>query len=192
MTAKRLVPVALVALVIVCAVLASLRLLGGAAPAAPDFTLEDQTGRPYTLSAHRGHAIALFFGYAHCTDVCPATMAALAHAKRTLGPAAAARFDVVFVTVDPARDTPAALGRYVREFDPAFVGLTGSDAQLEPVYRAYHIDHHIDPASRTASGYDVIHSSAVQFVAPDGRLRGMADWTDSPAVLAAAMRAALS
>ncbi len=191
MTAKRPAGPAIVALVIVCSVLAALRLLGGAAPTAPDFTLRDQDGRPYTLSAHRGHAIAVFFGYAHCTDVCPATMAALAHAKRTLGPAGA-RFDVVFVTVDPARDTPAALGRYVRQFDPAFVGLTGSDAQLAPVYRAYHIDHRIDPASRTAHGYDVIHSSAVQFVSPDGRLRGIADWTDSPAVLAAAMRTALS
>jgi protein SCO1/2 len=191
MTANRLAGLSAVALVLACAAFAAAHAFFGAAPPAPDFTLTDQDGRPYTLSGQRGHAIALFFGYAHCTDICPETLADLAHAKRSLG-AAGASFDVVFVTVDAARDTPAALKRYVRAFDPAFVGLTGSPAQLDPVYRAYHVYHEIDASSRTATGYDIIHSTTVQFIAPDGRLRGVGDWTDSPAMLATAMRKALT
>ena len=190
MSSRRLVSVVAVALVIVCAAIASLWLFFPGAARAPDFTLTDQDGRPYTLSAHRGHAIALFFGYAHCPDVCPTTLAALARAKRELG-AAGRGFDVVFVTVDPTRDTPAVLKRYVRLFDPAFTGLTGSEAQLDPVYAAYHVYRAIDTASRSANGYLVVHSSIVEFIAPDGRLRAFGDWNDSPDALAALMRAAL-
>jgi protein SCO1/2 len=97
---RRLVSVAAVALVLVCAAIAAIRLVLPGTALAPDFTLTDQDGRPYTLSAQRGHAIALFFGYAHCPDICPTTLAALARAKRQLG-AAGSGFDVVFVTVDP-------------------------------------------------------------------------------------------
>ena len=178
-------------LIVAGAIVLLVRLFVPAGAAAPDFTLTDQDGRPYTLSAHRGHAVALFFGYAHCTDICPTTLADLARAKRSLG-AAGASVDVVFVTVDAARDTPAALKRYVRAFDPAFVGLTGSAAQLDPVYRAYHVYHEIDASSRTATGYDIIHSTTVQFIAPDGRLRGVGDWTDTPATLARTARNALT
>jgi protein SCO1/2 len=191
MSTRRLVSVAAVALVLVCAAIAAARLLFPGAPQAPDFTLTDQDGRPYTLSAQRGHAVALFFGYAHCPDVCPTTLAALARAKRKLG-AAGAGYDVVFVTVDPARDTPATLKRYVHLFDPTFVGLTGTPAQLDPVYAAYHVYHKIDDASRSANGYLVIHSSIVEFIGPDGRLRGFGDWNDSPDALAALMRGALT
>jgi protein SCO1/2 len=191
MPARRLVGVAAVALVVVCAAIASVRLFLPGAAQAPDFTLTDQDGRPYTLSARRGHAVALFFGYAHCPDVCPTTLAALARAKRTLG-AAGAGVDVVFVTVDPARDTPATLKRYVHLFDPSFVGLTGTPAQLDQVYRAYRVYHQIDAASRSANGYLVIHSSSIEFIAPDGRVRGFGAWNDSPDALAALMRGALA
>ena len=157
-----------------------------ALPARPatDFTLTDQNGRPYTLSAHRGHVIALFFGYAHCPDECPTTLAALARAKRKAG-AAGATFDVVLVTVDPARDTPAALKRYVDQFDPAFTAVTGSAAQLDPVYSAYHVVHEI-------KGDDIEHSTFVQFITPVGRLGGIGDWTDSPDHFIALMQQARS
>ena len=160
-------------------------------PLAPDFTLTDQDGKPYTLSAQRGHAVALFFGYAHCPDVCPTTLAALARAKRKLG-AAGANFDVVLVTVDPARDNPAVLKRYVRLFDPSFTGLTGTAAQLGPVYDAYHVYHEIAPGKGSANGYIVAHSSAVQFISPEGRLRGTGDWSDTPDELATLMQQAHS
>jgi protein SCO1/2 len=191
MFANRTTWIAVAGLVLVCAALVLARVLLPSGPLAPDFTLTDQDGAPYTLSAHRGHAVALFFGYAHCPDVCPTTLSALARAKRKLGPDGAS-FDVVLVTVDPARDDPATLKRYVHLFDPAFSGVTGTVAQLDPVYNAYHVYHQIDSAKGSANGYIVAHSSAVQFISPGGRLRGRGDWSDSPDELAVLMRQARS
>jgi protein SCO1 len=191
MPSSRIARLAIVALVVACAAVFAVRLLVPTGPVAPDFTLTDQDGHPYTLSAHRGHPFALFFGYTHCPDVCPTTLAALARAKRKLGPGGEA-FDVVLVTVDPARDTPATLKRYVRLFDPTFAGLTGSEAQLDPVYAAYHVYHRAGSGKGSANGYIVAHSSAVQFISPGGRLRGTGDWSDSPDELAVLMRQARS
>jgi protein SCO1/2 len=187
----RIVPLAAIALGVACVAVLLVRLLAPAGPLAPDFTLTDQDGQPYTLSQHTGRPVAVFFGYAHCPDVCPTTLAALAGAKRKLG-AAGATFDVVLVTVDPKRDTPAVLKRYVHLFDPAFIGLTGSEAQLDPVYAAYHIAHAIDADPKSANGYSVAHSSVVQFISPRGRLRGTGNFSDSADDMAALMRSALS
>jgi protein SCO1/2 len=185
------VRLAAIGLAIACVVVVLVRLLIPSGPPAPDFTLTDQNGQPYTLSAHRGHPIALFFGYAHCPDVCPTTLAALAGARRKLG-AAGSAFDVVLVTVDPKRDSPAVLKRYVHLFDPAFMGVTGTESQLDPVYAAYHIQHEIDPTKGSANGYTVAHSSVVQFISPGGRLRGTGNFSDSPDELAVLMRQAAS
>jgi protein SCO1/2 len=186
---KRPAPLAAIALALVCFVLVIVRALVPAGALAPDFTLTDQNGAPYTLSAHRGHAIALFFGYAHCPDVCPTTLAALAGAKRKLG-AGGEAIDVVLVTVDPKRDSPATLKRYVHLFDPSFTGLTGTDAQLAPVYAAYHIEHEVQSGKGSANGYIVAHSTVVQFISPAGRLRGTGNFSDSPDELAVSMKQA--
>lgn len=191
MSSNRIVALAVTLLVLVCAAAVLLRVLLPSGPMAPDFTLTDQDGHAYTLSAHRGHAIALFFGYAHCPDVCPTTLSALARAKRKLAPGGEP-FDVVLVTVDPARDDPATLKRYVHLFDPAFAGLTGTEAQLDPVYAAYHVYHETGSGKGSANGYIVAHSSAIQFISPEGRLRGTGDWSDSPDELAALMKQAQS
>ena len=145
---------------------------------APDFTLTDQNGRPFDLAAQRGREVVLFFGYTHCPDVCPATMGALTKVYHALKPAQRARVLVAFVTVDPQRDDARTLKRYVALFDPAFVGLTGSDAALEPVYRAYHVYAQRLPGTR-ASGYLVAHSGSVFLIDPSGDLRVLHDWNDS-------------
>ncbi|MGH7709170.1 MAG: SCO family protein [Vulcanimicrobiaceae bacterium] len=146
---------------------------------ATDFTLTDQDGRPWTLSQARGHeAVALFFGYTHCPDVCPTTLAKLTRARRTLGREAQA-LRIVFVTVDAQRDTPAVLKRYVALFDPSVVGLTGPRARTGPVYEAYHVWHQVVPNSSSAAGYLVAHSSAIYPIDRNGRLRSMTDWADS-------------
>jgi protein SCO1/2 len=105
---------------------------------APDFTLSDQNGQPFTLSHYRGRPVVLFFGYTHCPDVCPTILANLKRARDVLGGKA---HDVVvaLVTVDPERDTAAELRQFVTVFDPSFLGLRGTRAQLEPIYRAYHV-----------------------------------------------------
>ena len=184
MRGRRRALLAVATLVLGVALALGMRALAPAGPAAPDFTLTDQAGRPYTLSAHRGRPIALFFGYTHCPDECPATLASLERAKRELG-LGGAGFDVVLVTVDRARDSAPVLARYLRAFDPRLlVGLTGTEAQLAPVYAAYHVYRQLGPPDRHGN-YDIVHDTAVQFIAPNGRLRGIGDSTDTPAELAA-------
>ena len=102
----------------------------------PSFTLTDTAGAPYDFTAAtKGRPTLLFFGYTHCPDVCPTTMADVAVALRGVDPALAKQVQVVFVTTDPARDTPAVLGQWLGNFDRdlpgKFVGLTGSQAQLD-------------------------------------------------------------
>ncbi|HTW83287.1 MAG TPA: SCO family protein [Candidatus Sulfotelmatobacter sp.] len=147
-----------------------------------DFTLTDQNGRPFSLASERGREVVLFFGYTHCPDVCPATMAQLARVDRGLSAAQRARVQVLFVTVDPQRDSPPVMKRYVALFDPSFIGLTGSEAQLDPVFAAYHVWHQKLPGTK-ASGYLMAHSGSVYLIDPAGELRVLHDWTDpAPAI----------
>jgi protein SCO1 len=168
-------------------------LLGTVLPpaAAPDFVLTDQDGRPFDLAAERGKAVMLTFGYTHCPDVCPTTMANLAQVVRRLGPDAA-HVAVVFVTVDPRRDTPAVLRRYVGLFDRRFIGLTGTPGTLEPVYRAYHVWHQELPNAGSAAGYLMAHSTSIYLIDPQGRLRVLHDWTDARTAIASDLKALLS
>jgi protein SCO1/2 len=158
---------------------------------APDFTLTDQKGQPFRLSAQRGHAVALFFGYGHCPDICPTTLAALARAKAALG-ARAGDVEIVFVTVDPERDTPQSLGRYVEIFDRNIVALTGTGAQLEPVYKAYFVYHQKQKPDGSANGYAVSHSAAIYMIDRSGRLRTTASWDDDYKALTRSLEDLLS
>jgi protein SCO1 len=104
--------------------------------AAPDFTLTDQSGKPYRLRNQRGKVVLLNFGYSSCPDECPATLAQLAKARQMVG-GHAEKVQVAFVTVDPTRDTGARLAEYLPNFDPSFMGLTGAVPDLEKVWTAY-------------------------------------------------------
>ena len=101
----------------------------------PAFTLTDTTGAPFDFAARTTGPTLLFFGYTHCPDVCPTTMADIAVGLRQVDPAVAARTSVVFVTTDPARDTPQVLGEYLDRFDAdlptQFVGLTGTQQEID-------------------------------------------------------------
>lgn len=164
-----------------------LALLGGCArggPAAPDFTLTDQHGAPWSLSAQRGKAVALFFGYTHCTDTCPATLAKLAHAIASEG-SAGANAEIAFVTVDPERDNPAALARYVARFSgAAIVGLTGTPAQIAGVEQTYHVWAQRIPGRRGNDDYDEAHTAIVFVIDRNGRIASMHDDADTTAAIA--------
>lgn len=139
---------------------------------APDFTLTDDSGSPWTLSKQRGKTIALFFGYTHCPDTCPLTLTKLSHAAAQQGSRAS---DVVIalVTVDPQRDTPAVLKRYVEKFPgAAIVGLTGTAAQIAGVERSYHVwAQKIPGKHRGGAAYDDAHSSVTYLIDRNGRQR---------------------
>ena len=184
MTARRLV--AAIVLAAGCAVAGA---PGPAAPAgsaglrsgafdpprpAPDFTLPTTRGEEFRLSRHLGKVVALTFGYTSCPDVCPTVLAELSQLRVRLG-AAAKRVQVVYVSVDPERDTASRLRAYTEQFDKTFVGLTGTPDQLTTVWKAYGVSvvRRDLPGSKPPT-YLIHHSASVFLIDATGRLRVMA------------------
>lgn len=158
----------------------------GASPAAepprPELALVDHHGRPRRLADWRGKVIVLSFGYTQCPDVCPTTLAVLAEAMRLLG-TDAPHVQVLFATVDPARDTQAVLGRYVPAFDPSFVGLRGSKAATASAAEAFGVEYEVRPG-RTPQSYTVDHTAASFLLDREGRLRTVVAYGQGPKVFA--------
>jgi len=134
-----------------------------------DFVLTDAKGKTRRLADFRGKAVVLFFGYTQCPDVCPAAMATLAEAMRQLGPLSHA-VQGIFITLDPERDTPELLSRYVPAFHPSFIGLHGNAAQTEAVAKEFKVVFRKVPGA-TAETYTVDHSAGMFVFDPEGRLR---------------------
>lgn len=146
--------------------------------AAPAFTLTDERGEPWSLAAQRGRSIALYFGYTHCPDDCPLTLAKLSHAIADLG-GGGRDAEIAFVTVDPARDTPAVLAAFLRHFHGARIaGLTGTSGAVAAVERAYHVWSHRIPGS-SRSGYQMAHTAPVFLIDAAGMLRVVHDDDDA-------------
>ena len=161
--------------------------------AAPALPLVRADGRPFDLAGERGKVVAVFFGYANCPDVCPTTLADLARMANGLPEGTRERFRVVFVSVDPARDTPAVADAYARRFQPSFVGVTADEARVAAAARAYGVaaaplptgtssspvdsaargEHagHPAPSAAASGGYDVMHAGSIFLVDREGRLR---------------------
>lgn len=136
---------------------------------AQDFSLTGHDGKPYTLADFRGKAVVIFFGYTQCPDVCPTTLAELAEVMKALGPDAA-RVQVLFVTVDPERDTRALLAQYVPAFDSRFLGLYGDAAATERTAKAFKVFYQKVPGSAPGI-YTVDHTAGSYVYDPRGRLR---------------------
>lgn len=138
---------------------------------APDFTLPHGQDGQFRLSGQRGRVVLIFFGYTHCPDVCPTTLADYKQIYDRLGKDAG-RVEFVFITVDPDRDTPEVTARYAAAFNPAFTGLSGDEQQLAPVWKAYGVYRKlVKPSDGADHGvYPVEHSSQTYLVAPDGNL----------------------
>jgi protein SCO1/2 len=139
---------------------------------APDFSLQGSNGAELKLSRYRGKVVALGFGYTSCPDVCPTTLLFLSQAREKLG-AAGKEFQVVYVTVDPERDSAERLRKYVAAFDPTFLGATGSPEQLADVRKAYGIQVSRQNPQGSTSNYFVHHSSFVYLIDRAGDLRAM-------------------
>lgn len=132
---------------------------------APDFTLPGTAGRDIALRDYRGKVVVLGFGFTHCPEVCPVTLATLAAARKQLGEQAG-DVQVLWITVDPERDDARRLGDYVTAFDPGFVGGTGSEAQLAAVRKEYGI-----AAKKVKDSYS--HSAFTYLIDRQGRLRAL-------------------
>jgi protein SCO1 len=152
-----------------------------------NFSLVADNGQPVTGQSFKGDTSLVYFGYTHCPDVCPETMARLMQVMSKLGPDAQ-KVRILFITVDPARDTPKALHDYVDAFDAQHaVGLTGSDAQIETLARHYRVAYQME--KRDPHGdYEVTHSSAIYVFDAEGHARLLATSNDSPDVIATDLR----
>jgi protein SCO1/2 len=144
--------------------------------------LSNGGNRPFDLSNERGKVVVLFFGYTHCGDVCPTTLAHVAQAL-TLPGKKVTPIDTVFISVDPRRDTPTVVDEYARRFNPSFIGVTGSPKELDTVQHDYHTWSKAMPPDK-AGNYEVSHSSELFLIAPDGRVRILEDWDVSARDLA--------
>jgi protein SCO1 len=136
---------------------------------APDFSVRGSDGTPLTLSHYRGKVVVLAFGYTACPNVCPATLAVLALAHRNLK-ALGSQVQIIYLTVDPERDSAERLKQYLAAFDPTFVGGTGTAAQMAEVRKSYGVT-----AEKVGTGkdYGIAHSSFVYLVTRDGKLRAL-------------------
>ena len=161
----------------------ALALLASCSPDGPKFRSTDITGadfgkalsltghdgRPRTLADFRGKLVVLFFGFTHCPDICPTTLADMAGVMKALG-ADAARVQVLFVTVDPERDTAGLLAKYVPAFDASFLGLTGNPAAVQAAAKEFKIFYEKRPGGAPGA-YTVDHSGQSYVLDAQGRLR---------------------
>ena len=154
------------------------------------FSLADADGKPRTLADFKGKVTVFFFGYTQCPDACPTTMAELAGIARTLG-ADAARLQVVFITVDPARDSAALLKNYVSNFRPDFVALRGDPAQTQAVTRQFKVLLEKVPG-RTPDTYTIDHTAGSYVFDPQGRIRLFASQSLDAALLTEDIKALLA
>lgn len=150
---------------------------------AKTFNLTDHTGKPRTLEDFKGKVVALFFGYTHCPDVCPTTMTDLKHTMKLLGDDAD-EVQVLFITLDPERDTQDLLAQYVPGFDARFIGLYGTPEQTSAVTKEFKIfAAKVENAGK--SGYTIDHSAGLYLYDKAGKIKLYVDYGTKPEALAA-------
>ena len=137
---------------------------------AKGFALTDHTGKARTLADFNGKVVSIFFGFTHCPDVCPTTLAEMKGVLDKLGPDDAKRVQVLFVTIDPERDTPALLANYVPAFHPSFLGLVGSPEATAKMAKDFKVFYQKVPG-KTPGSYSMDHSAGSYVYDPQGRLR---------------------
>ncbi len=151
------------------------------------FTLVDHTGKAVTDADYRGKPMAVFFGFTHCPEVCPTTLFEITTRLKKLGPEAD-KLQVLFVTVDPERDTPQQLALYLQSFDPRIVGLSGTQEQVDATVAAYKAYAKRIP---TDGGYTMDHTASTYLMDAQGRFRTMVDYHEEEAPALAKLRLVL-
>jgi len=167
----------------------ALKNIEGLVPAL-DFRLTNQDGQAVTAADYRHDIVLLYFGYTQCPDECPTTLTTLANALHTLG-SRASQVRVLFVSVDPRRDTTAVLKRYVSNFGPEFVGLRGDPSELTALSKRYRIAYHYEAPDKYGN-YEVDHSSAIFVFDGRGRARLLGQSDDTAQEVASDLRRLLA
>jgi cytochrome oxidase Cu insertion factor (SCO1/SenC/PrrC family) len=159
---------------------------------APELPLHDIQGNAFSYRNLHGTIAVLFFGYTHCPDVCPTTLARLAQSLHQMSLPQRNRIKVYFVSVDPARDSLPITQRYVTLFDPSFIALSGTTQQLDLSEKNYHVWAQRLPARPGSANYEVAHSSAVFISDGSGNIAEILSWDSSAAIFAADLKALVS
>ncbi|CAG0954496.1 SCO1 protein [Methylophilaceae bacterium] len=149
---------------------------------ATGFNLTDHTGQPRQLSDFNGKVVALFFGFTHCPDICPTTMADLAAAMKIMGNRSE-EVQVLFVTIDPERDTPEVLAKFVPHFDPRFIGLTGTPEEIDATAKTFKI-FYARQEDAGKGGYSMDHSAGIYVFDKTGKIRIYLKYGQKPAEIA--------
>jgi protein SCO1 len=161
------------------------------ARAVPDFQLLDGNAQAYSRTQLSGHWSLLFFGYTSCPDICPTTLSTLVQVDKQLAALPASqRLQMVFVSVDPQRDTPAQVGQYVKFFSPGFIGLTGTQQQIEPLTQAMGVPVAIHDSGNGA--YTVDHAATLFLLDPQARMTAVFSPPHDVATLASDLRTVIS
>lgn len=147
-----------------------------------DMAMVDSSGQVRTLADYKGKVAVLYFGYTHCPDVCPTTLAELAQVMRLLKDDAK-KVQVIMITVDPERDTPALIDKYAKAFYPTFIGLSGTAAQLEKTAKSFKVYYAKEPGA-TPDNYAMGHASSIYIVDRQGQARVLLDSTAPAADIA--------
>ena len=157
---------------------------------ARDFRLTDHNGQVRTLADFKGKVVAVFFGYVHCPDVCPTTLSDFAAALQQLGPLAE-RVQVIFVTVDPQRDTPELLKQFVPAFNPDFLGMVADEETLRQLAKEYKVVYQ-KTSVKGADDYLIDHSAGTYVYDPQGHLRLLMPYGSSPDAIAQDLKTLLA
>jgi protein SCO1/2 len=188
---------------LVAAPLLAIGLLAGCTPSEPVFKSTDITGAEYgkrfaltdhngqarTLADFKGKVVTIFFGYTQCPDVCPTALSGMSAVMETLGPDAD-RVQVIFVTVDPERDTPELLAEYVPLFDKRFLGMYGPADKIAEIAKDFRVFYR--KSGDVDGHYTIDHSAGTYAFGPDGRLRLYMKHAEDPQVMAADIKALLA
>ena len=153
------------------------------------FALTDHNGKPFSSTALAGRPYAIFFGFTHCPDICPTTLLEMSNHLAALGPDGD-RLKVVFITIDPERDTAELLRAYLASFDARIIGLTGSEAEIAAAAKGWDAHHHKIPESDGSS--TIVHSAHVYLMDSNNRLAATLNFQEPEAEQLAKLRTLLS
>lgn len=155
------------------------------------FTLTDNTGKRVTDKDYLGRYMLVFFGYTNCPDICPAGLQVMSAALDKLGKRADG-ITPIFITLDPAQDTPQKMATYVKAFSPRLVGLTGSESEIAATAKAYRVYYQKVPDEKNPNSYTIDHSAIFYLMGKDGKLLAPIPHTNDVDQLVAALDRALS
>jgi len=149
--------------------------------------VDSMSNQPVTADAYKGKYVLMYFGYTHCPDVCPTTLVRMSRALKQLGERLAQNIQILFITLDPARDSAKLMSDYAKNFGPHIAGLRGTDAQIQRVANRFHVAYGLGKRDKYGN-YEVVHGSAIYIFGTDGKARLMAKPNDPASAISHDLR----